>query len=103
MALAQPEKIVYQNLPLAVYREIAAHLRQVTGVQVELIPQDDKQFDYLQSQLGGLHVSYTVELSESDRQVVEAILSYYGDRYGSPMRQAILDRSMGDPCLKSEA
>jgi hypothetical protein len=89
MAIAKPEKIVYPNLPLAVYREIAAHLRQVTGVQVELIPQDEKQFDYLQSQLGGLQISYAVELSESDRQLVEAILNYYGDRFSSFTRQPI--------------
>jgi hypothetical protein len=89
MAIAQPEKIVYPNLPLAVYREIAAHLRQVTGVQVELMPQHEKQFDYQQSQLGGLHVSYAAELTESDRQLVEVILNYYGDRYGAPIRQPI--------------
>jgi hypothetical protein len=89
MAIAQPEKIVYPNLPLAVYREIAAHLRQVTGVQVELLPQQEKQFDYQQSQVGGLHVSYANELSEGDRQLVETILNYYGDRYGSPIRESI--------------
>lgn len=45
------EKIELANLPLAVYREIAAHLRQLEGVEVELIPQSSPQFAYKKAKL----------------------------------------------------
>jgi hypothetical protein len=83
------ERIVYPNLPLAIYREIAAHLRQVTGVQTLQIPQDDSQFDYARSQIGGLLISYPSNLSEGDRALVEAILKHYADRYGACDRQSM--------------
>ncbi|MBF2026003.1 MAG: hypothetical protein IGS48_04440 [Oscillatoriales cyanobacterium C42_A2020_001] len=69
------------GLPLAVYREVATHLRQVDGVQTELVPQRSPQFDYAQSQIDSLWVSYddsTPQVSERVRQ----ILAYYSDRYG---------------------
>lgn len=70
------------GLPLAVYREVAAHTRQVVGVQADLMPQTSQEFDYSQSQVGGLLISYPPEISEIDRQRVEQILQYYGDRFG---------------------
>lgn len=70
-------------LPLAVYREVAAHLSQVTGVIVELLPQCSSVFDYRQSQIGGLTLRYTAEANAESRQRVQQILAYYGDRYGS--------------------
>lgn len=72
-----PEQITYPNLPLAVYREMAAHLRQVPGVSVELIPQTSEQFDYSQSQVGGLQMEYAPDIESRARQQVEEILSYY--------------------------
>ena len=50
------EKIEFPGLPLAVYREIAAHIRQVLGVEVGLIPQTSSEFDYNQSQISGLWI-----------------------------------------------
>lgn len=71
------------SLPLAVYREVAAHLRQVEGVETGLVPQSSQQFDYTQSQVGALWIQYPPNASETVRQQVERILAYYGDRYGT--------------------
>jgi hypothetical protein len=77
-------RLQYQipGLPLAVYREVAAHIRQVMGVQAGLMSQDSQQFDYYQSQVGGLWIEYPPEIDLIDRQRVEQILQYYGDRFG---------------------
>ncbi|HIK26333.1 MAG TPA: hypothetical protein IGP91_11925 [Thermosynechococcus sp. M46_R2017_013] len=47
---------VYYNprMPLAVYRELAAHLQLLEGVSVRLLPQSRSQFDYDLSKLKGL-------------------------------------------------
>ncbi|MGM3305380.1 hypothetical protein ACSQ6I_05215 [Anabaena sp. WFMT] len=73
------EKIEFANLPLAVYREIAAHLRQVEGVEVDLIPQTSSQFDYNQSQISSLSISWTPKTNE---ERVKQILAYYQNLYG---------------------
>jgi urease accessory protein UreH len=75
------EKIELAGLPLAVYREIAAHLRQVSGVEVDLIPQSSQQFDYNQSQIGGLHISWAANSTFESRQRMQQILTYYQNRY----------------------
>ncbi|MDJ0735139.1 MAG: hypothetical protein QNJ47_13915 [Nostocaceae cyanobacterium] len=75
------EKIEFTNLPLAVYREIVAHLSQVQGVEVGLIPQSSQEFDYNQSQVAGLWIEYTPESDSQSRQRVEQILGYYQQRY----------------------
>ncbi|GAA6618664.1 hypothetical protein [Scytonema sp. NUACC26] len=71
------EKVEFAGLPLAVYREIAAHLRQVDGVEVSLIPQTSQEFDYNQSQVGGLWIEYTANSHSQSRQRVQQILTYY--------------------------
>lgn len=76
------KEVEFARLPLAVYRELAAHLRQVDGVNSGLIPQTSQQFDYNQSQIGGLWIEYTPESSPESRQRVEQILAYYENRYG---------------------
>jgi hypothetical protein len=68
------------HLPLAVYREVVAHLRQVDGVEVGLIPQQSQEFDYLQSQIAGLWLDCTT--ASTDIAKVETILAYYAQRYG---------------------
>jgi hypothetical protein len=75
------EKIEFAGLPLAVYREIAAHLRQVEGVEVGLIPQSSSQFDYYQSQIEGLWISWTSSSTSESRELVQQILAYYRNRY----------------------
>lgn len=76
-------QICCPQLPLAVYREVAAHLRQVNGVETGLLPQRSQQFDYFQSQVGGLWIQYTGAADEVSHHRVEQILKYYGDRYGA--------------------
>jgi hypothetical protein len=75
------EQIEFANLPLAVYREIAAHLRQVVGVEVGLIPQTSVEFDYNQSQVSGLWVLWTPTIDEDSRERFKQIVAYYQNRY----------------------
>ncbi|HIK31997.1 MAG TPA: hypothetical protein IGS17_00965 [Oscillatoriales cyanobacterium M59_W2019_021] len=70
------------GLPLAVYREVAAHLRQVDGVDTALTEQSSEQFDYAHSQVGALLIQYPPHADEKLRERVDRILAYYGDRYG---------------------
>lgn len=74
--------LAIERLPLAVYYEIAAHLRQLSGIQVEILPQTDPNFDYLQSQVGGLSINCS-QLKAIDRAKVTEILEYYYQRYGA--------------------
>jgi hypothetical protein len=75
------EKIEFAGLPLAVYREIAAHLRQVEGIEVGLLPQSSQQFDYHQSQIDGLLINWKSNSTSASRQRVQQILAYYQNRY----------------------
>ena len=84
------EQVTYSHLPLAIYRELAAHLRQVKGVSVQLIPQHSSKFDYLQSQVGGLQIEYGADLDSGGRQQVEEILNYYAEIYGQWDRQPLI-------------
>lgn len=80
------EQLRYQircpGLPLAVYREIAAHLRCVKGVETGLITQTSSQFDYNQSQVEGLWILYGNTTDSSQQERVNQILAYYQNRYG---------------------
>ncbi|HEY9726373.1 MAG TPA: acyltransferase [Chroococcales cyanobacterium] len=71
------------GLPLAVYREIAAHLRQVQGVEAGLTPQTSQQFDYKQSQVGSLWIAQADACDLTGRERVKQILEYYQNRYGA--------------------
>ncbi len=75
------EKISYPCLPLAIYRELAAHLRQIEGVTIELISQQSQQFDYAQSQIDHLKIGYPPSIPPSDKQRLEEILNYYAQIY----------------------
>ncbi|HAG84764.1 MAG TPA: hypothetical protein DCL61_27330 [Cyanobacteria bacterium UBA12227] len=70
-------KISGSKLPLAVYREVAAHLRQVDGVKVELIPQTSQKFDYNQSQIEGLWIELANPSDVKSQERVREILVYY--------------------------
>ena len=76
------EKIEFPGLPLAVYREIAAHLRQVEGIEVGLIPQSSSEFNYNQSQIASLWISGLPNSGLESQQRVQQILAYYQNRYG---------------------
>jgi hypothetical protein len=71
-------------MPLAVYRELAAHLRQV-GATVELLPQASQTFDYQQSQVGGLVLRYLPQNSPQSlpdsEPYLQQILAYYSQQY----------------------
>lgn len=73
------------QLPLAVYREVAAHLRQVIGVDAGLITKplhgSQKPFDYYASQIESLWVEYPQDLPTESKQQIQAILDYYGKRF----------------------
>jgi len=83
------EKVARARVPLAVYRELAAHLQQVRGVAVEILPQASQEFDYLQSQVGGLLLRYPAGLEASETQNLEAILASYARRYGPWVRESL--------------
>ena len=77
------DEIQFPHLPLAVYREIAAHLRQVEGVETGLYSAPSEQFDYNQSQVGGLWIQYAKTADQQSRARVAQILAYYQNRYGA--------------------
>ena len=84
--IAQHQKLTCPQLPLAVYREVAAHIRQVEGVEANPIlrpieHQPGAKFDYYQSQVAALEINYSAEVTEKDKQRVIEILDYYGKRY----------------------
>jgi hypothetical protein len=70
------------GLPLAVYREVAAHLRQVDCVETGLVQQRSTQFDYAQSQIDSLWIQYPDHVASTIAIRVQQILAYYSDRYG---------------------
>lgn len=75
-------EVEFPGLPLAVYREIAAHLRQVSGVETGLTPQQSQDFDYNQSQVGSLWIEYSETATSAAQERVAQILAYYQQRYG---------------------
>ncbi|OKH22850.1 acyltransferase [Chroogloeocystis siderophila] len=77
------DEIEFPGLPLAVYREIAAHLQQVDGVETGLYPAAYQQFDYNHSQIGGLWIQYNQHANSVSHQRVAQILAYYQNRYGA--------------------
>lgn len=76
-------EVRWRRLPLAVYREIAVHLRQVEGVEAKLVPAQSQQFDYQESQVGSLWIQYAENVDVARRGRVDKILAYYSDRYGA--------------------
>nr|WP_322111833.1 hypothetical protein [Aerosakkonema funiforme] len=79
----QRYQVEFPRMPLAVYRELATHLRQVEGVQTSPIPQQSQEFDYDRSQVGSLWIEYSETVDDVSRQRVEQILQYYRERYGT--------------------
>ena len=82
----QTQQLTCSQLPLAVYREVAAHLRQVAGVETNLIMRSLEhdpgvKFDYYQSQIAAIEISCESEISAIDRDRIEEILDYYAQRY----------------------
>lgn len=65
----------YDDLPLAVYREIAAHLRCIPGVDAELEVNTATVFRYSDSQIGAMLVTRSPEASDSR---IQQVLDHYG-------------------------
>lgn len=74
--------LAWPKLPLAVYREVAAHLRQIDGVNTGLHPRSSSEFNYYLSQVGGLWIEYPEDLGAEEVARMDRILAYYSDRYG---------------------
>jgi hypothetical protein len=51
-------------------------------VEVGLMPQTSRQFDYQESQTGGLWIQYQLTSNSASRERVKQILTYYQSRYG---------------------
>ncbi|MGD1850412.1 MAG: hypothetical protein ACFCBU_07320 [Cyanophyceae cyanobacterium] len=78
-------QLTIQQLPLAVYREIAAHLQQLEGLRITITEQTSQDFDYLQSQVGGIELTFWDEPRDyfkdgGDRLI--KILNHYAARFG---------------------
>ena len=78
--LLTQQKVTYDNLPLAVYEEIAAHLSQIEGVKIMILPQESQVFDYNQSQVGGLLLEYSPDIDPASLALLQQILGYYGKK-----------------------
>lgn len=86
-SIQEPVRIACPNLSLTKYREIAAHLQQVDGIKVDLISQTSSHFDYNQSQIEALLLSYTEDFQFKDKERVEEILNYYAEIHGDWLSQ----------------
>jgi hypothetical protein len=86
------------RLPLAIYREVATHLAQISGVTAICLPQTAPEFSYTLSQVGGLAIDLAEVLAPESTEnaadglraslaQVDQILAYYGDRYGAWLRE----------------
>ncbi len=78
-----PVQITSPQLPLAMYREIQAHLQQLTGVTVTLLPPTPGPFDYQASQVGGIEITTPAEFSQSEANRLQEILTYYAQQFGA--------------------
>jgi hypothetical protein len=78
------DRVRNAKLPLAVYREVAAHLRLIDGVETDLIPQSSSVFDYDLSQVDSLVIRYRTDDADGSKHAqVQQVLAYYGDCYGN--------------------
>jgi hypothetical protein len=72
-------QLINPQIPLAVYREMAAHLQMVPAVKTEFIPQDSKTFDYGLSQIKGLAIAYSGEPRVEAE--LKPLLAYYVQQF----------------------
>ena len=82
-------KKIYSSpkLPLAVYREVVAHLRQVERVEAGLITKPlkggEEPFDYDASQIQALWLTYDADDNSETLTQIQMILDFYAQRYQS--------------------
>lgn len=65
----------YDGMPLAVYRELAAHLQCIDGVDVELEWNRSTTFRYTDSQIGALQLHLS---EQANPEQVKRVLDHYG-------------------------
>ena len=73
-------------MPLAIYRELVAHLRQVDCVETGLLPPEPGAFAYETSQIGGIWLRYGENATQTERDRVREILDHYAQRFGNCAR-----------------
>lgn len=79
-------EVQFSNLPLAVYKEIAAHLCQIEAVETTLLPAVGiKKFNYSDSQVESLQIQLPSANTQA-REQVEKILAYYQNIFGTIQR-----------------
>ena len=74
----------YDSMPLMVYREVAAHLACVSGVETELEWKKDSSFRYQDSQVEALHIC---QKPDADPEQIKRILDHYGTWQYSPLQE----------------
>lgn len=80
------------QLPLAIYLEIAAHLRQLEGVEAELMAHNHETqpvFNYQASQVAGIRLKHKSNLEPETQAQLEAILAHYQKIHGIWQRQKL--------------
>ena len=84
MSIAATQQIIIRNptLPLAIYRELTAHLHQIDGLEITDISQESTKFDYSLSQISGLIISVSESVSSDEKAKIQKILTFYGNKYG---------------------
>lgn len=76
-------RITAYKLPLAIFLEIAAHLRQIEGIDAGVVFQsidndrNESKFDYDRSQVKYLWIEQKSELDSNSLSRLEKILDYY--------------------------
>ncbi len=73
----------YDAMPLMVYRELAAHLACISGVETELEWSKRSIFHYQDSQIEALQIR---QAPDADREAIKRILDYYGAWQHSPLK-----------------
>jgi hypothetical protein len=66
------------QLPLAMYRELEAHLNQVEAIATALVWADHQEFNYADSQIDSIWISFAEIVSDRSYVLVESILNHYG-------------------------
>ncbi len=65
----------FPGMPLAVYRELAAHVQSLGGVTAHLDWNSTATFCYSDSQIGSMRLTLAPDV---DQERLQAILAYYG-------------------------
>jgi hypothetical protein len=94
MSMTVPLTLEFQEMPLAVYRELQAHLEQLEGLTTELIPQTTSEFSYSRSQIGGIRLNTLPQILDLHRLI--PILAYYHRIYPLTNPKAIPLESTSD-------